>query len=82
MFGIAEGAPVGEVGRRIREARKASRVTQVELAARTGVAHSTLVRIERGQARPRIETVAKFAEALGVDPRWLAFGDGPERTEG
>ena len=71
---------MGGIGERLRRARKARQVTQLELAARTGVAHSTVVRIERGQARPRIETVEKFAEALGVDPRWLAFGDGPERT--
>ena len=57
-------------------------MTQVELAERTGVAHSTVVRIEQGQARPRIETVGRIAEPLSVDPRWLAFGDGPERTQG
>ena len=73
---------MGDVGQRVRRARKARRVTQVELAARTGVAHSTVVRIERGQAKPRIETLEKFAEELSVDPRWLAFGDGPERTQG
>ena len=73
---------MGAIGERLRRARKARKVTQVELAARTGVAHSTVVRIERGQARPQIATVAKIAEVLGVDPRWLAFGGGPERTEG
>ncbi len=73
---------MGGIGDRLRRARKARKVTQVELAARTGVAHSTVVRIERGQAKPRIETVGRFAEALGVDPKWLAFGGGPERTEG
>ncbi len=70
------------IGERLRRARKARTVTQVELAERTGVAHSTVVRIERGQTKPRIETVWAFAEALGVDPKWLAFGDEPERTEG
>ena len=68
------------VGERLRRARKAQQVTQLELAARTGVAHSTVVRIERGLAKPTIETVGKLAGALGVDPKWLAFGDGPERT--
>ena len=70
------------IGQRLRRARKERAVTQVELAERTGVAHSTVVRIERGQARPRIETVGRFAEALGMDPKWLAFGDEPERNEG
>ena len=71
---------MGTIGERLRRARKARKVTQLELAARTGVAHSTVVRIERGQAAPRIETLGRFAEALGVDPKWLAFGDGPEGT--
>ena len=69
------------IGDRLRQARKARRVSQLELAGRTGVAHSTVVRIERGQSNPTIETVEKVAEALGVDPKWLAFGDEPERTE-
>ena len=72
---------MGTIGERLRLAREERSVTQMELAGRTGVAHSTVVRIERGQARPRIETVGKLAEALGVDPKWLAFGDEPERTE-
>jgi transcriptional regulator with XRE-family HTH domain len=75
------GVMVEMIGRRLRRARAERGITQVELAARTGVAHSTIVRIERGQARPKIETLGRFAEALGVDPKWLAFGDGPERTE-
>ncbi len=29
-----------------------------------------------------VETLRRIAEALGVDPRWLAFGGAPERTEG
>jgi transcriptional regulator with XRE-family HTH domain len=72
---------MGTIGGRLRRARKDRKVTQLELAARTGVAHSTVVRVERGQARPRIETVGKFAGALGVDPKWLAFGGEPERNE-
>ena len=66
------------IGERLRRARKDRKVTQVELAGRTGVAHSTVVRIERGQTRPRIETIYAFAEALGVDPKWIAFGEDRE----
>lgn len=73
---------MGTIGERLRRARKNRKVTQVELAQRTGVAHSTVVRIERGQAKPRIETVWALAEALGVDPKWLAFGDDREDGRG
>lgn len=55
-------------------------MTQMELADRSGVAHSTIVRIERGQARPQFGTVAKLAEALGRDLKWLVFGEEPEET--
>ncbi len=72
---------MGTISDRLRSARKARKVTQVELAERTGVAHSTVVRIERGQAKPRIETIWAFAEALGVDPKWLTFGDDGEDAE-
>ena len=73
---------MSSIGERLRRARKARTVTQVELAERTGVAHSTVVRIERGQTKPRIETVWAFAEALGVDPKWLAFGEDREDEAG
>ena len=43
-----------------RYARRASKVTQVALAARANVAHSTIVRIERDQVTPTIETVWRF----------------------
>ena len=69
------------IGERLRHARKTKKMTQVELAQRIGVAHSTIVRIERGQAKPTIETVEKLAEALGVQAKWLAFGDEPRRTK-
>ena len=67
------------IGERLRQVRRTYKVTQVELAQRVGVAHSTIVRIERGQAKPTIETVEKLATALGVEATWLAFGDEPRR---
>jgi transcriptional regulator with XRE-family HTH domain len=73
-----KGSTMETIGDRLRGARKARKVTQMELAMRTRIAHSTLVRIERGQAKPRLETLWKLAEALEVDPKWLAFGDKAE----
>jgi transcriptional regulator with XRE-family HTH domain len=75
-----KGSAMETIGERLRGVRKAQKVTQIELASRTGIAHSTLVRIERGQAKPKLETVRKLAETLEVDPGWLTFGDEPERT--
>lgn len=56
---------------RLRQVRERLFVTQAELAARTGIAEATLSRIENGLQRPRISTVRKIAEALGVRPEEL-----------
>lgn len=63
------------IGPRLRRIRRAQDVTQVQLAERTGLATSTVQRIEKGIESPRITTVFRLAQALGVDPKALAFGD-------
>lgn len=67
-----------ETGARVRRTRRALDITQEELAARIGVAHSTLVRIERGKTGPSVGTLFKLGDALGVDPKWILSGDGDE----
>lgn len=66
------------IGSRLRRVRRSQDVTQTQLAQRSGVAVSTIVRIEKGRESPRIETIFKLAQALGVDPKALAFGDDQE----
>ena len=65
---------------KLREVRQRLFVTQAELAERTGIAEATLSRLENGVQRPRISTVRKIAEALGVAPEdlvdWGAAGEG------
>lgn len=63
------------IGARLRRTRRALDITQVELAERIGVAHATIVRIERGQTKPSTDTLFKLADALGVDPKWILSGD-------
>jgi transcriptional regulator with XRE-family HTH domain len=69
------------IGPRLRETRRANGVSQESLAEKTGVAVTTIIRIEQGRAKPKFETIWKFAEALGVDPKQLAYGDGDEIGE-
>ena len=54
-------------GARLREARLRRMLTLRELAARTGVGFDTISRIETGRQRPRISTLRRLAEALGVE---------------
>ncbi len=56
------------IGDRLREIRKRSLLTQEELAERSGVAVSTVIRIERNQVEPHGRTIRKLSQALGVDP--------------
>ena len=55
-----------KLGTRIRELRKARKVTLVELSEKTGVAQATLSRIETGTMIGTVESHQKIAESLGV----------------
>ena len=55
-----------DVGRRLRIARESARFTQAEAAAAIKVARTTLVAVERGQRRARIEELQKLATLYGT----------------
>ena len=69
-------------GRMLREARGRARLTQRELAAKSGIPQETIARIERGRADPRIKTLDRLLAAcefcLEVMPR---LGIGIDRTQ-
>jgi transcriptional regulator with XRE-family HTH domain len=56
------------IGERLRDLRKRALMSQRELAKRSSVGVTTIVRIERNQVEPHGSTIRKLAEALGVDP--------------
>ena len=56
------------IGERLRGLRKRALMSQRELAKRSGVGVTTIVRIERNQVEPHGSTIRKLAGALGVDP--------------
>ncbi len=56
-----------ELGKRLQLARKRAGLTQQELCQKTGLAYSTLAKIERGAIRsPSAFTVASIAQATGA----------------
>lgn len=62
-------APLGD---KLREARRREALTQGDLAEKSGVGITTIVRLERGQiTEPRVSTLRKLAGALDVEPRDL-----------
>ena len=56
------------IGEHIREERKKQGLTLNELGEKLGISGSLVGQYERGTVNPKIETVAKFAKALGVNP--------------
>jgi transcriptional regulator with XRE-family HTH domain len=59
--------PVEEVGSRLRRLRLEAGVQQGDLASRSGVAQSTISKIEHGYRLPHQGTLLTLARALGLD---------------
>ena len=55
------------IGERIKEARKAAKLTQKELAELAGTAEMTISQYERGIRQPKIGQLQRIASALDVD---------------
>ncbi len=56
------------IGDRLRDMRKRALLTQQELADKSGVGVTTIIRIENNQVEPHGSTIRKLAEALGIEP--------------
>jgi transcriptional regulator with XRE-family HTH domain len=61
---------------RLRELRERAFLTQAELAEKSGVAETTINRLENGRHGARISTIRKLALALGVPPAELTAREG------
>jgi len=59
------------IGDRLRELRKRALLTQKQLADKSGVGVTTIIRIERNQVEPHGRTIRRLAEALSVAPEEL-----------
>ncbi len=58
---------IQEIGKSIKQRRKALKITQPNLAQLAKVATNTLYKIERGQANPTIDILEKITDVLGLD---------------
>lgn len=67
----------GDVGLRLKRARKLRGLSQVELAKAAGVGQSSVSEVETGESRsPRGTNLVELARILRVSPHWLATGKG------
>lgn len=55
-----------EVGKKIKNIREKSGLTQAEVAKKAGINVNYFAVIERGEVSPSLEKVEKIAKALGV----------------
>lgn len=63
------------IGSRIKEARRAAKLTQKDLAKKVGMAQASLSELETGESQSTT-LVASLAAALGVSALWLETGKG------
>ena len=63
------------IGDRLRELRQQKKLSQGDIEQRTGLIRAYISRVENGHTVPSLETLEKFARALGV-PFYQLFYDG------
>ena len=66
------------VVRDLQARRRMMRVTQETLAERMGTTKSAVSRLEKGRLNITLETAARYAYALGLEPEFRACPDKPE----
>jgi transcriptional regulator with XRE-family HTH domain len=65
------------IGDRLREIREEKKLSQGDIEKRTGLLRCYVSRVENGHTVPALETLEKFARALGI-PVYQLFYDGQE----
>jgi transcriptional regulator with XRE-family HTH domain len=63
------------VGERLRALRERKALSQGDIERRTGLARTYISRVENGHTTPSLDTLEKWARALGI-PLYLLFYDG------
>jgi transcriptional regulator with XRE-family HTH domain len=67
-----------DIGLRLRHARKLRKLTQDELAQRTGITQASVSDLERGESKSfRGATLVSMARVLNVRAEWLSQGKAP-----
>ncbi len=67
----AQDSQLLQVGKEVRDLRKAKGLTLTALANMTGITAGYISHIERGRAKPSLKSLQKISEALGVATGWF-----------
>lgn len=71
----------GALGRRIKEARKKQKLTQMQLAELAGMEPNNLSHIERGLSKGSVQSLVNIASSLGVSLDSLLADSLPEEKD-
>ncbi|MBI4715075.1 MAG: helix-turn-helix transcriptional regulator [Nitrospirae bacterium] len=66
-----------QMGMRMKQIRKAAKMTQERLAERTGLSIEYISRLERGLSQPSFKTLSSLAEVLNVPVKDFFEAGGP-----
>ena len=66
------------IGERLRAAREAKELSQGDTEKRTGLFRCYVSRVENGHTVPSLETLEKFAKAMGISLAQLFASNGEE----
>lgn len=64
-----------KIGQRVRDLRKARKVSQQALAEKAGMSWQYLGNVERAEASPTLDVIEKLIKALGCSPGELLAAD-------
>jgi len=78
---IAVDFEADEIGARTRAWRTNQGLSQSEVERRTGLAHNAISRIETGEVSPKLATLERIADALGISIEQLQFRYPPKNGQ-
>lgn len=68
-------------GKNIKSIRKSLKLSQTDLAKKSGLSLRTIQRIENEETNPKFHTLHDIADALGIDISFLTASDGIEQLQ-
>ena len=76
--------PEMQIARALVAVRREKRITQQQLAERTGIAQADISRLENGNSNPSLRTLQRLADGLGmkIEVGFQEIDDGGEEEEG
>jgi transcriptional regulator with XRE-family HTH domain len=64
-----------QIGKRLRSLRIGHGLSQGDIERRSGLLRSYISRVEGGYTSPTLQTLEKFAEAMGIEAYQILFND-------